>query len=80
MPDFDHWRRQLADPQAVCEMRQIKHDANVKAFHAREISDDIFRAYLHGEGHRGAELAALFRAHYQDRYDREKLQCNLTRR
>lgn len=79
MPDFDHWRRQLADPQAVAEMREIKRQANLKAFMAREISDDVFRAYLYGTGLRGAELATIFTAHWTDRYDAEK-RCRLQRK
>lgn len=35
-----------------------------RQFHAREISDDVFRAVLYAHGFRGARLADEFR--YQD--------------
>ena len=68
------------DPQGYSETRRAKRAQALADFMARRMSEDVFRAFLYGEGHRGAELAVLFRAHYQDRYDREERQCNLTRR
>lgn len=52
------------DPVGAVEVERAKHAAAIAEFHARTISDDVFRATLFGLGYRGAALASEFR--YRD--------------
>lgn len=52
------------DPVGAVEIERAKHAAAINEFHARTVSDDVFRATIFGLGYRGAALASEFR--YQD--------------
>jgi hypothetical protein len=64
MPDYDAWARSVPDGRERWEFRR---STAVAQFHARQISDDCFRALLHGLGFRGALLKAEFGYHESNR-------------
>ena len=59
------------DPIGAVEIELAKHAAAVTEFHARTISDDVFRATLFGLGYRGAALASEFRYRDDLRHENE---------
>ena len=59
------------DPVGAVEIELAKYTAAVAEFHARTISDDVFRATLFGLGYRGAALASEFSYQYDLRYENE---------